>query len=571
MACLLSAYFLMRALGEQGIVNLACAVNLAVGVTAIVIAFMEPSTPAAIPENTLEQTSGKFIPLWVGVILSGCIGFVSLGYEIVWFRVFSVASGGTAPCFALLLGFYLLGIAYGSLQVRDFSAKQVGASVRKKLWNGSIVVLLGTIAAYLVAPALGHAVLYLPYEIGFVFVFVAAALLGSAFPLIADAAISSRVGTGKSLSFLYLSNIVGSTAGSFLVGFVVLDRFSTSTTCNLLLLLGFGIYIVLTFASKPAGKTRFVAASCTACVLLLFSSHILYGRLYDRLVLKRYARDNSFADVVENRSGVIGVLPEGIVFGGGVYDGRFSTDLVHDTNGIFRAFAIAGMHPHPSRVLIIGLSSGSWAQVVANDPEVKEITIVEINPGYLPLIRKHPEVAGLLDNPKVHVVIDDGRRWLVSHPGQKFDLILMNTTFNWRANNTNLLSREFLTLVRTHLNEGGIEYYNTTSSEQVMATGGTVFPYSLRVGNFLAVSDSPISLDKARWREALIGYQVDGHPVFNLSNSADIAKLDELLSFVDQVDKPGGVYETGASLRGRLASVRIITDDNMGTEWSGSH
>ena len=32
--------------------------------------------------------------------------------------------------------------------------------------------------------------------------------------------------------------------------------------------------------------------------------------------------------------------------------------------------------------------------------------IVEIDPGYLSLIRKRPEVASLLDDPKVKIVID---------------------------------------------------------------------------------------------------------------------------------------------------------------------
>ena len=74
------------------------------------------------------------------------------------------------------------------------------------------------------------------------------------------------------------------------------------------------------------------------------------------------------------------------------------------------------MHPLPKHVLMIGLASGSWAQVIANDKDVEDETIVEINPGYLPLIGKQPEVESLLRNPKVHIVIDDGRRWLVAHP-----------------------------------------------------------------------------------------------------------------------------------------------------------
>ena len=218
-------------------------------------------------------------------------------------------------------------------------------------------------------------------------------------------------------------------------------------------------------------------------------------------------------------------------------------------------------------MLIIGLSSGSWAQVVASNPTVKEITIVEINPGYIPLIAKHSEVQSLLKNPKVQIVTDDGRRWLVSHPDRKFDFILMNTTFHWRANVSNLLSREFLLLIRQHLNAGGIEYYNTTWSEEAMATGISVFPYSLRVANFLAVSDSPILFDKAAWREKLIDYSIDGHPVFDLTKPLDQQRLEQVLTVADQSANPHQGSESRANLLKRLANTKIITDDNMGTEW----
>jgi len=290
--------------------------------------------------------------------------------------------------------------------------------------------------------------------------------------------------------------------------------------------------------------------------------------MYERLLGKsNYVAGQQFADLVENRSGEIAVQQDGTIFGSGVYDGRFNTDLVEDSNALFRAFAIPGMHPAPSDVLIIGLSSGSWAQVVANNPAIKDITIVEINPGYIPLIEKHKEVESLLRNPKVRIVIDDGRRWLVSHPDRKFDFILMNTTFHWRANISNLLSREFLNLIRSHLKPGGIEYYNTTWSEEAMATGMSVFPYSLRVANFIALSDSPFTLDKERWRKALTNYSIDGHPVFDLSIPLHQRRLEQVLNIADESTDPKGGSESRANMMKRLADTPIITDDNMGTEW----
>jgi hypothetical protein len=40
-----------------------------------------------------------------------------------------------------------------------------------------------------------------------------------------------------------------------------------------------------------------------------------------------------------------------------------------------------------------------------------------------------------------------------------------------------------------------------------------------------------------------------------------------VLQLADQLDVPNGGLESHGSLSRRLAGVRLITDDNMGTEW----
>src|ERR687883_626729 len=94
----------------------------------------------------------------------------------------------------------------------------------------------------------------------------------------------------------------------------------------------------------------------------------------------------------------------------------------------------------------------------------------------------HDRVEALLrmpPQPSPAVVIDDGRRWLRRHPEERFDAIVQNTTHHFRANVTNLLSVEYLRLLRGHLSDGGIALYNTTGSEDVQFTGATTYPHAL--------------------------------------------------------------------------------------------
>ncbi len=99
----------------------------------------------------------------------------------------------------------------------------------------------------------------------------------------------------------------------------------------------------------------------------------LYFNLFGRLIFgRKAARVGYFEHVVENRNGVIAVTPDGAVMGGGVYDGYFNVDPLHDKNLIFRAYALGLFEPAAKKTLMIGLSSGSWAQVAVNHPQIEQ-------------------------------------------------------------------------------------------------------------------------------------------------------------------------------------------------------
>jgi hypothetical protein len=295
-----------------------------------------------------------------------------------------------------------------------------------------------------------------------------------------------------------------------------------------------------------------------------------YSMLFERLIFgNRLEAREAFARVVENRNGVIAVTQQGAVFGGGVYDGSFNIDPTNDVNFIVRAYALSAFAPAPKRMFVLGLASGSWAQILANHPQLESMDIVEINPGHLRLVPQYREVRSLLQNPKVHLHIDDARRWLVAHPEARYDAIVANISYYWRDHSSYLLSLEFLGLVRQHLNSGGVYYYNTTESDDAIATGLHIFPYGLRVLNFLAVSDSPIVVDKNRWAAVLRQYKIDGVPSFNPADPKTERILAAYMALADTMkERPRFLgMETSDSLNARLGRRLIFTDDNMGWEW----
>jgi spermidine synthase len=505
--------------------------------------------------------------------LAAAGGFVALSYEIFFFRTVSYATGSSSSAFAATLSAFLIGVASGSRQAGDNCAaltpdgamrRAVGALMKANLVGLLFLPLLGHLA-WLDRGIAGVAILM---------VYLVARFWGALLPYLAELGVAADGHAGMRTALLYLANILGSAAGSIITGFVLMEHLGLVGIGTALVVAGLVCAVLLIGALTMPRQEKILRTSLAMAMGLLavvavprWSTNVL-----ENLQWKGAPSAVPLVQVVENRSGIIAATADGTVFGNGMYDGRFNTDLMHDTNGIVRPYALSLFHPAPRDVLMIGLASGSWAQVIANNPDVASLTIVEINPGYLTLIATAPEVASVLSNPKVTIVADDGRRWLRANPARGFDAIVSNTTWHFRANATNLLSGEFLDLIKSHLNSGGIFFYNTTDSDRVQRTGCLAYAFGARFSNHMVVSQNPIAWDFARWRRTLESYRIDGRPMLDPARDEDRAELDRLGSWEADLAPQSGrsrdrPIEPCPEILARTAGKRPITDDNMGTEW----
>ena len=500
--------------------------------------------------------------LRVALAISAASGFVALAYEIVWYRVLSVMTRGVASSFGLLLDAYLLGLAVGARASTVFCRDAGKTGDAPELRALALFVGVANVVAAGVVPAFAWSARLTDYRVGLGMVAVGAGLLGSVLPLVSHFGIDPDDRAGARLSYVYLANILGSAAGSLVTGFVLMDRLHLVAIARLLVALGLGLVaplIALGRFRRGAAAVAYLALG--ACALAALASvPALYDRVYERIIYKNeFDGSQRFSRIVENKNGVIAVAEDGTVYGGGAYDGVVNTSLRSNVNGIVRAYVAGALHPAPRDVLLIGLASGSFATVISQLPGVERLTVLDINPGYTEVIAAYPEVRGILGDPKVTFVFDDGRRWLARHDDPRFDLIFMNTTHHWRAHITNLLSVEFMELARRHLAPGGVFYFNTTDSFDVQQTAARTFPYLWRITNFVAVSDSPFRFDRDRWRWLLATMRLGPKPVLDLARDEDRKLYDELCTFND--------IEPRDSILERTKDATVITDDNMVVEW----
>jgi spermidine synthase len=570
-ACLLAAVLLFPFLGMQKTIYVAAGFNFAIAFGALfarsrIVEAGEAREPAA----SSSRFGGASTRLSQGqaLALAFLSGFVSLSYEIFFFRTISYMTGTNAAAFALMLCVFLAGLAFGANRTSRLTSGDMKANVS----TITTALITASICGLAFIPALGTLVGlgHVDWVVAILLIYIVARNFGMFLPYLAECGVAADREAGPQVAYLYLASILGSASGSVFTGFLLADwlnlvGLSLALWCIAFVLVGAAI---VAFGARGAlSRQSRIVTPVVASALILIHCVIPIARIHEIQLDK----GTSLVDGVENRSGIITVDAKGRVFGNGLYDGSFNLDLNHDFNDVWRAYALTLYNATPRRILMIGLSSGSWAQVVANAPGVEQVTIVEINSGYLQLIAKNPENASLLYNPKVEIIIDDGRRWLRRNPDRQFDAVISNTSFYFRSNASNVLSMEFMDLVKQHLSPRGTLFYHADEVPRTARTGCAAFVYGARLANFMIVSPSPLDIDPARWKRDLSTWQIDDKPVLDLSRTKDRATLAKLLSIPADLHSQLPVsrrrMEDCADIIARTGGVPVITDDNMGSEW----
>lgn len=483
-------------------------------------------------------------------VLALCCGFLSLSCEILWVRLFGFANHSLPTSFALVLGAFLVGVAVGALAGR--SACRGDAAT---MWGTAALAMAAAAALCAMGPVVFGAMSGGPRTnwIGLVMAAMVAGAMAVPFP-IAHHLGTDPTGTrvGRSLSRVYVSNIMGSTAGPLVTGFVLLDLVTLETCFRLMAVGAVAVGAGCQFMAGGRGRWWLVLSAC-ACVV---------GPAPDRLIAAVARSVGPVRQIVQNRYGVIVVHSDpangDMVCGGNVYDGRMNLDPEVNSNKLHRLVALIALHDAPKSVLVVGLASGTWLKLLEGVPGVTGIDVVEINPGYLKVIDRYPSHRGVLKDPRVRVQFDDGRRWLSCHPDHKYDLIVMNTTVHWRAYATLLLSREFLTEVRAHVRPGGLICFNATDSPDAVKTAAAVFPHVAAYDSFVYAADhefrprfaSPEFVAVAR------AITLDGRPFLRSGGERFMGDL------LGTPLRTLGEVEAAAGRR-----LEVITDGNMITEY----
>jgi spermidine synthase len=506
------------------------------------------------------------------LLISFFVGFCSLSLEIAWVRLFGYANSSTPKAFGLVLALYLLGIAFGA-QMGKYVCK---LRDRTEIERASLILLsIGALTASAMPWLyfISRDSIFSEWA-AYAAISTTAASLAVLFPVthhlgVAESSQSTNVRKARHFSRVYLLNVLGAALGPLLTGYYLLDVLTTaqifpaiSAVLILVALVSAGLYV--------RGFSRFFMLTLAVCSGLVAVGGWESVR-YPHVFISAFASDRSGKDfaIHEGRHGTILIREHTVtalnerpfldyaVFGGNVYDGTSNVSLERNTNGLQRLMALHVIQPEAKRVLVLGLSIGTWLTVLNGFPGVDHIDVVEIDSGYLDVAKKFPAQSRAIKDPRVHVHVDDARRWLQFHPKERYDIILMNTTWHWRSAAGMLLSKEMMEIARDHLAPQGVLAFNATGSVDSFYTAASVFPFTKRYGSFIYAAQwdfSSIISNENSWK-VLRRVTVDGSPAFDV-NSIRIEEFSKI---------PFYGLEEDVEAAGR--DPEIITDDNMLVEY----
>jgi spermidine synthase len=318
--------------------------------------------------------------------------------------------------------------------------------------------------------------------------FVPVTLLGVYSPFAIRLVLRTAQHSGRVSGTVFGVSTAGSIVGTLMTTFFLIPLIGTRAITLLLAVLGIACAACLVALDRPhlQGKAAKVAAGAFVFAVLALACHgALAGGPFDDSLRARMLKhddgriahlETEYNDVYVNKQGPLLSLTTRV----GAELNFHSIVNLADPDALpvpyTRLISAALLYPETTRrILMIGLGAGSISTYLARAMPDVQIDIVEIDPGVIAAGRKY---FGLQETGKVRFIEGDGRIYL-KRDKALYDLILLDA-YRELGVPFHLLTREFYTLVKERLAQGGAVASNITGNTKLylstLATLRAVFP-----------------------------------------------------------------------------------------------
>ncbi|MDB4889884.1 MAG: Spermine synthase [Gemmatimonadetes bacterium] len=508
---LLAGFVLIQAAGLPGTLAAAAMLNLIVAGAVLLVTRREGSglrdsmglaprgervaeataTISAAPE---EPQSRGLITLLLLVSFGTAVS--SFIYEIGWIRMLSLVLGSATHSFELMLSAFILGLSCGAFAIRTRSDS--GAASLRTL--GYVQLAMGALAvatlplyvqsfewmadfmAAFTRNASGYRAFSMSrYFICLVVMLPATFCAGMTLPLITKLLMRGRTGE-RSIGLVYAVNTLGSIVGVTLAALVLLPVLGLKW----LLVGGAAIDVALGVAllmwerrgaPEWVGQRRFAPAMVIVGLMFLVGARANFDRGVLTSGVFRYGnakapRQSDMVYYADGRTATVSVRrilsSRGLSLAtNGKPDASLGPEwfrppmtpgpFTHDASTQMLLPLILLAHaPQAQKAAVIGLGSGMSSHTLLQDPRLKSLVTIEIEPEMIKGARAfYPANRLVFDDTRSTFALDDARSYFASQ-GEKYDVILSEPSTPWVAGVSGLFTTEFYAHVKRFLAPKGM-------------------------------------------------------------------------------------------------------------------
>lgn len=456
-----AGFYLPRLLGFTNAYFVAIALTTSVALVAWLISRNENVAVAKTKKPALEVVIETGISPTVIRGLAFLSGFITLGLEVLWTRMFAQVLQNSVYTFATILVIFLLALATGAAVARIL----IGWSQRIKttlfilLLTGGLCVAATPPLFVQLTDGLAYFGVGLDWTEYTVKVFVTAAtimllpglLLGIILPYLIKLSEQQHLPAGQTVGDLIAINTAGAVIGSLAAGFVMLEWLGLWASIQAMA----ALYLVAAFGFCAQSPRQAVAALLPAgALVVVYTLMDVSGQTLVSLDAEN--KGESLIEIWEGSAATVAVVTrhDSLRVKVNNYYGLGGSGA--HKNEERQSHLPLLIHPDPKSVFYLGMGTGITAGAALQHP-VEQITVTELIPEVVTATKKYfsPFLHGLYSDERAVVIAEDGRNYLQG-TGASYDVIIADLFIPWKAGTGTLYSQEHYRAAVSRLNNNGI-------------------------------------------------------------------------------------------------------------------
>lgn len=444
---------------------------------------------------------------------SGIVSICGIIFEVLFGALGSYILGDGVKQYTLTISLFLTGMGIGA----SISERVMKHLIVTFIWIEFMVALIGGFSSFTMfgmtafAPS-GSDALFL-----YLVTFTIGALTGLELPILIRKANEIGVELNRSTARVLFSDYAGGLIGGLLFAFYLRPQMGMVKSAFFVGCINLSVALVVLYLFRSEIKSFALHLSGGVVIAVLLIAGLFFGeemafsfeqKLYKDPII--HMEESAYQKIVLTKEqGDTRLYLNGSLQFSSTDEHRYHETLVHPPV----AFA-----EKPENVLVLGGGDGIATKELLKYEEVKDITLVDLDPAVTELGKSNYHLLQINENsladPRVSVLNEDAFKFLERSDGF-FDVVIVDLPDPNNESLNKLYTKEFYSLIRNHLEPGGAVMVQATSplfatdvywtiDETIASTGMYTENFHVDVpsfGNwgFVMASRGPIDVDEVKF------------------------------------------------------------------------